>query len=197
MGIRELREQLEVGREIRGGVLEGCQEEDPLFVLNGLGGGLDRVKVDMLDGRRVDLDGLVVIEYDGCLEVGMPLLLLIERHFCWRLGWAPAVEAVRSHNISLGLFAGRCTAGWKASHFCISEAEELTPRQSNNMAPVKAIIRRKRVLVSRTHSALVGGSCDLAAFQLIPPFGYNILRPSRLALYTTIAAMLQPGSVQP
>jgi hypothetical protein len=32
---------------------------------------------------------------------------------------------------------------------------------------------------------------------LIPPLGYNILRPSRLALYTTIAAVLRLRSVEP
>lgn len=50
----------------------------------------------------------------------------------------------------------------------------LTPRHNNNTAPVMATSRRKRVLVSKTHIALVGGSVALAAFQLIPPFGRSI-----------------------
>jgi hypothetical protein len=61
-----------------------------------------------------------------------------------------------------------------ALYLCISEADVLTPRHNNNTAPVMATSRRKRVLVSNTHSALVGGSVALAAFQLIPPFGRSI-----------------------
>lgn len=107
MGIREFREQLEVGRKIRGSVLEGSKEKDPLFVLSSLRRRLDWVQVHMLNGRRVDLDRFVVVEYDGGLEVGMPLLLLVERHLRGWFGRAPAVKTVRSRTISLNVVASR------------------------------------------------------------------------------------------
>lgn len=61
-----------------------------------------------------------------------------------------------------------------STYLCISEADVLTPRHNNNTAPVMATSSRKRVLVRKTHIALVGGSVALAAFQLIPPFGRSI-----------------------
>jgi hypothetical protein len=40
--------------------------------------------------------------------------------------------------------------------------------------PDKATNSKNRVLVKNTHIARVGGSCDLAAFQLTPPLGRSI-----------------------
>lgn len=58
------------------------------------------------------------------------------------------------------------------------------PRHSSSIIPVRATRRRKRVLVSSTHIALVGGRLDLAAFQLTPPLGSSILSPEALATTT-------------
>jgi len=62
-----------------------------------------------------------------------------------------------------------------SAYFCISDADLLTPRQSRRIRPVTAIEIKNRVRVRRTRTALHGGNCDLADFQLTPPFGNNIL----------------------
>lgn len=49
------------------------------------------------------------------------------------------------------------------------------PRHSNNMVPIKATKTRKRVLVMKSHIALVGGSDDFADFQETPPLGSSIV----------------------
>lgn len=59
-------------------VAEGCEDEDALLVADGFRGGVDAVEVDALDLAGVDLDGCVLVEYYGCLEVGVPVGL-----FCW------------------------------------------------------------------------------------------------------------------
>lgn len=62
----------------------------------------------------------------------------------------------------------------KSTDFCISPADELTPLHNNSTMPDKATKSKNRVLVKKTHIALVGGNCDLAAFQLTPPLGRSI-----------------------
>lgn len=91
--IGQLGQQVKVLGQVLGGVLEGRQDEDSLFVGNGLCGGGDGIQIDIVNGGRVELDrGVVVIE-NGCLQVTVPSGVLIRRHVHWRLGRSPAVEA--------------------------------------------------------------------------------------------------------
>lgn len=93
MRVCQLGEQFEVLAEIRRGVFQRGKDEDALLVEDGLGGGLDRVEVDVLDGRGIDLQWSVVVVDHGRLEMGIPRLLLVKRHVHWWFGWSPAVEA--------------------------------------------------------------------------------------------------------
>jgi hypothetical protein len=56
----------------------------------------------------------------------------------------------------------------------MSPADEETPLHNNNTIPVKATHSKNRVLVKKIHITRVGGSRDLAAFQLTPPLGRSI-----------------------
>lgn len=56
----------------------------------------------------------------------------------------------------------------------MSPADEETPLHNNNIIPAKATHSKNRVLVKKIHITLVGGSRDLAAFQLTPPLGRSI-----------------------
>lgn len=72
VGVRELGEKLKILGEVTRGVLERGEDEDSFFVLHGLGGGLDRVQVDMLDRGGFDFKRGVVVEHDGGTEVRRP-----------------------------------------------------------------------------------------------------------------------------
>lgn len=102
VGVGKLGNQLEVFGQVRGGVLERGKDQDALLVVDGLAGGLDGVEVDVLDGGVVDLQGLVVVEDDGGLEVASPRSLLIERHLHGGFRGAPAVEAICGHHMLAG-----------------------------------------------------------------------------------------------
>ena len=55
MRVGQLGDQFKIlGQKVLG-VFQRSQDEDALFVCDGLGGGLDWIEVDVLDGRRVDL----------------------------------------------------------------------------------------------------------------------------------------------
>lgn len=73
------------------------------------------------------------------------------------------------HHVSVErrLLAGRVVL----TNLCISDAEVLMPRHSNNMTPARATHSRKRVLVTKIHTARAGGSLRRAACQLMPPLG--------------------------
>lgn len=58
---------------------------------------------------------------------------------------------------------------------CISEADVLIPRHNSSRTPATAMQSRNLVLVKNDHTALVGGSWALAAFQLKPPFGRSMM----------------------
>lgn len=45
--------------------------------------------------------------------------------------------------------------------------------------PMRARESRTRVLVMNIHIALVGGNCDLADFQVMPPLGRSMLSAAR------------------
>ena len=60
------------------------------------------------------------------------------------------------------------------TYLCISLAPLLMPRHSNSIKPAMAMDTRKRVLVKKTHIALVGGNWDLADFQVMPPLGRSM-----------------------
>jgi len=47
----------------------------------------------VLDGGCVDFYGLVVVEDDGCLEVGVPDGLFVRGELDWGFRWSPAVES--------------------------------------------------------------------------------------------------------
>jgi hypothetical protein len=98
---RQLCEELEVFRQIRGGVLERRQDENPLFFADGLFGRLDGVKVNVFNRARIDLYRGVVVEDDWCLEVSIPSIVIVRRHFHGWLGRTPAVEAMRRQQLSV------------------------------------------------------------------------------------------------
>jgi hypothetical protein len=66
-----------------------------------------------------------------------------------------------------------------SSYLCISDADVLTPLQSNKTIPAKAKHSRNRVRVRNTHIALVGGRLAFADFHVTPPFGSNIFDVDR------------------
>lgn len=78
--VGQLADEFEVLVEVVASVAERSEDENALLVEHGLGGGLDFVEVDMLDGRAVDLYGRMVVEDDGCLLVACPSRLLRSRH---------------------------------------------------------------------------------------------------------------------
>lgn len=92
--VRELGEQIKVLLNVVGGIAQGREDEDSFLVGEGFGRRFDRVEVDVLDRRGIDLYRLVVVEYYGGLEVGVPAGLLVRRHVHGRFGGAPAVESV-------------------------------------------------------------------------------------------------------
>lgn len=98
VGVGELGEEVEVLFDVGRGVAERGEDEDALFVDQRLGGGVDGVEVDALDGGAVDLDRGVVVEDDGRLEVAGPLCLFGCRHLHGRFCRAKAVESVVSIN---------------------------------------------------------------------------------------------------
>lgn len=72
-----------------------------------------------------------------------------------------------------------------ATYLWTWDAEVLSPRHNNNTAPTTATRTRNRVLVKKTHTALVGGRLARAAFQLTPPLGRSIFEVSRWPSTTT------------
>lgn len=79
VGVGELGDEIKVVVDVRGGVAERSEQQDALLVGGGLGGGLDGVEVDALNGGGVDFDRGMVVEQDGGL-VGAPEHLLVGRH---------------------------------------------------------------------------------------------------------------------
>jgi len=73
----------------------------------------------------------------------------------------------------------------ETTDLCISLADEETPLHNNNTIPAKATHSKNRVLVKKIHITLVGGSRDLAAFQLTPPLGRSIAPLG--GLFTTLS----------
>lgn len=94
VGVGELGEKVEVLLDVGRGVAERGEDEDLLFVDDGFHGRLDEVEVDVLDGRAVDLYGLMVVEEDGRLKMARPERLFIGAHLHGRLCWPEAVESV-------------------------------------------------------------------------------------------------------
>lgn len=62
------------------------------------------------------------------------------------------------------------------TNLCISDADELMPRQNSSITPATATHNRNLVLVKKAHTALDGGRLALATFQLIPPLGRSIFK---------------------
>ncbi len=80
VGVGELGQEVEVFVDVRSRVSQRGEDEDPFPVFPSFGGRLDRVEVYVIDGGRVDLDGSVVVEEDGRLEMCAPVGLLVEGH---------------------------------------------------------------------------------------------------------------------
>ena len=72
MRVGEFGEQVKVLLEVWRGVTEWSEDEDSFLLSQRLRGGDDRIQIDSLDTRAVDLDGFVVVEYDGRLKMVRP-----------------------------------------------------------------------------------------------------------------------------
>lgn len=94
MGIGQLGQEVEIFDEVGGGIAQGGEDEDALFVAEGSGGGRNGVEVNTLDGGRVDLVGLMMVEEDRGLEMLVPGDHFVIAHFDGRFGRAKAVETV-------------------------------------------------------------------------------------------------------
>ena len=90
--VGEFSEKLKMLGHIRGGIFQGCQDEDSFFIQDSFSGRLDWVQVDMLDAGGLDFERSVAIEHDGCLQMGVPSGIFILRHIQWWLGRTPAIE---------------------------------------------------------------------------------------------------------
>lgn len=78
--VGELGQEVEVFVDVRRRVSQRGEDEDPFPVLPSFGGRLDRVEVYVIDRGGIDLDGSVVVEEDGRLEMCAPVRLLVEGH---------------------------------------------------------------------------------------------------------------------
>jgi hypothetical protein len=78
--VRELCKELKVLCKIGRCVAERGQDKDALLVADGIGGRFYSVEVDVRDIGAVDHDRLVVVEYNGCLQMGVPFLVFVGRH---------------------------------------------------------------------------------------------------------------------
>lgn len=54
----------------------------------------------------------------------------------------------------------------RSSDLCISDADVLNPLHSKTIMPTRATLTRNRVLVRKTHIALVGGRLAFALFHV-------------------------------
>jgi hypothetical protein len=72
---------------------------------------------------------------------------------------------------------------------CISDADVLIPRHVNSIMPINETVRRNRVLVKKTHIALVGGSWALADFHVMPPLGRSMMAAWRWARHHRLEIM--------
>ena len=77
VGIRQLRNELKVFGKVVCGVTERSEYQYPFLVLDGVGGRRDLVQVDVLNGARIDLNRLVMVEQYRCLVVHMPFCVLV------------------------------------------------------------------------------------------------------------------------
>lgn len=77
VGVCKLGKKLEILGEVGGGILERSENENSFFVLDSLGGGLDGVQVDVVDGGLVDNQGRVVIKDYWRVMVGVPCCLFV------------------------------------------------------------------------------------------------------------------------
>lgn len=90
--ICELGEEVEVVWDVGSGVFERGEDEDVLFFDKGVVGGDDGVEVDVGDGFGVDLNGFVVVEDDGSLDMGVLVGVFIFGYVYGRFGWVLVVE---------------------------------------------------------------------------------------------------------
>lgn len=72
MRVGELGNKLKVVGEEWRGVLERGENEDSFVVDDGILSRFDGVQVDVLDRGRFDLEGTMMIEDDGCLQMTVP-----------------------------------------------------------------------------------------------------------------------------
>lgn len=78
--VGQLRNKFEVLGQIGRSILEGGDDKNALLVRNSVARRLDRVQVDRYDGGLIDIYRSMVVEDDWRLEVGIPCLLLAQRH---------------------------------------------------------------------------------------------------------------------
>lgn len=95
----------------------------------------------------------------------VPGIHLVCRHLHWWFGGAEAVETRSDVSLSFAFVTGSWT------DFDISFVETNIPRHNSTIRPVNATETNSLVRVRKTRTAFHGGSRDLAAFQLTPPFG--------------------------
>lgn len=92
--VGEFGEEIEVLGDVRGGISERGEDEDALPVAEGAVGGDDRIEVDGLNTRGIDMIGLMVIKENGSLQVLIPRDIFVSAHVDGRFRRPKAVETV-------------------------------------------------------------------------------------------------------